>query len=314
VQGGDMLAANNIFETGSDELKKYYAKYLVRQEGSRFVELVNGVDKNIKEWMLRILLVYADQPLINEVFRALKPSNDLLNRVAYSAELACMPQRFSYFLGKITSGEEQDWIVMNGVRALVDYNKTECLNPLLTALDKGTFMNPELENVAIRCAFWASSFYQNGRALFVKRFFDYPAVSAVRYSSALYNSYWNRHQDTSLFYWLLKNADYQDLQAAKDKEYFTGQQLEFQNAVDKALRGVGPDPRPRITLKRIETIEALKDVLSDDVLNIVDGYIEWHVVDPDMRFGMIHQKRNALLRKTLAKYIPQNSITIIVDY
>ena len=48
--------------------------------------------------MLQVLLVHADQPLIDEVFGALKPSNCLLRDVADSADLACMPQRFTYLL------------------------------------------------------------------------------------------------------------------------------------------------------------------------------------------------------------------------
>ena len=132
--------------------------------------------------MLQVLLVHADQPLIDEVFGALKPSNDLLRDVAVSADLACMPQRFTYLLKKIDDKEEQEEAVENGVDALVDENKTECLDPLLTALNEGTFLNQDLENVAIRKAFWTASLYQDDRTLLAKRFFDHPAISAKDYS------------------------------------------------------------------------------------------------------------------------------------
>ena len=63
--------------------------------------------------------MHADQPLIDEVFDELKPSNDLLRDVASSADLACVPQRFTYLLGKIDDKEEQEQAVEYGVHALV---------------------------------------------------------------------------------------------------------------------------------------------------------------------------------------------------
>ena len=61
-----------------------------------------------------------------------------------------MPQRFTYLLKKIDNKEDQEEAVNNGVNALFDENKTECLDPLLSALNEGTFLNEDLENIAIR--------------------------------------------------------------------------------------------------------------------------------------------------------------------
>ena len=171
--------------------------------------------------MLQVLLVHADQPLIDKVFGALKPSNDLLRSVADSADLACMPQRFTYLLKKIDDKEEQEWAVEYGVNALFDENKTECLDPLLTALSEGTFLSKDLENIAIRKAFRKASFYQDDRTLLAKRFFDHPAISAKDYSNALYNSYDYGGKTKELFHWLLARADRQDLETVKkDKRLF----------------------------------------------------------------------------------------------
>ena len=52
--------------------------------------------------------MHADQPLLDEVFGALKPDNDLLKGVAYSTYLACMPQRFTYLLRKNHDKEDQE--------------------------------------------------------------------------------------------------------------------------------------------------------------------------------------------------------------
>ena len=59
---------------------------------SRLVELINGAsDIYIKSWMLQVLLMYAEQPLIDEVFDALKPSNRFLKDLqAVQTWLACL--------------------------------------------------------------------------------------------------------------------------------------------------------------------------------------------------------------------------------
>ena len=110
--------------------------------------------------MLQVILVHADQQLIDKVFGMVKPSNNLLRDVAASADLACIPQRFTYLLNKIDDKEDQERAVEYGVFALFSENKTECLDPLLTALNEGTFLSKDLENIAIRKAFWAASHLQ----------------------------------------------------------------------------------------------------------------------------------------------------------
>ena len=67
--------------------------------------------------------------------------------------------------------------------------RTECLDPLLTALNEGTFLSEDLENIAIRDAFCEATHYDDGREFFAKRYFDHPAISAKNYSDALYDSY-----------------------------------------------------------------------------------------------------------------------------
>ena len=57
-----------------------------------------------------------------------------------SADLACMPQRFTYLLEKIDNKKDQEKAVRNGVDALFRKSKTECLDPLLSALNEGTFL------------------------------------------------------------------------------------------------------------------------------------------------------------------------------
>ena len=135
VKMSDMDAARNVFRAGSDELKKYCAKHLISLGSSRVVELINVISYGTKQWMLRVLLVHAGQPLIDKVFAALKPPSKILPSLAYSAELTCIPQIFTYILGKITGKHtHQEFAVKLGVRALFDRHKTECFDSLLNAL------------------------------------------------------------------------------------------------------------------------------------------------------------------------------------
>jgi hypothetical protein len=158
MQKGDMKTAWRVFYSDNNEQREYCARHLVSLESDKLVELINSTnDIAIKKWMLRIILIHAEQSLIDKVFGALKPSNDLLKNVARSADLVCMPKGFAYLLNKIDNNSDQEGAVEKGVWALFYGNKTECLDPLLHALEEGTFLNKDLEDIAIRKAFMSAS-------------------------------------------------------------------------------------------------------------------------------------------------------------
>ena len=175
VQRGQLEAAKRVFDCGNNELKKYCAKHLISLDISRLVELIHRTsDYYIKQWVLRVFLVNADQPLLDKVFGEINLPTYLLIPVAFNTDLACMPRRFIYLLGKINDKQKVEKAVEAGVRVLFSTNRIECLDPLLNALDGEAFPNRGLENVAIRGAFRIAFGYSDGRALFVKRFLDHP--------------------------------------------------------------------------------------------------------------------------------------------
>lgn len=274
VQDNDMSNARNIFDAGGDELKKYCVKHLVGLESSKLVELMQGSHDSNKKWVLQILSVHADQPLIDAVFKGIEPSNDLLRDVARSADLACLPQRFTYLLEKIGSKKGQEGAVERGAYALVYENKTECLDPLLIAFREGKFPNKDLENVAIRKVFLEASRYKDDRIIAAKRFFDHPAISAMDYSSALYNSYQNGGQDKKLFCWLLERADNQDLKTVKSGMRFSDMEPEVQQAVNDREKVVGTETRHEMGRReRIALMKgALENIIPKDLLNLISGY------------------------------------------
>ena len=270
LQSGNMMVAHEMFKAGCDELTDYYTKYLVSLEGSKLIELTSGVGDNM--WILQIILVHARRPIIDRVLGALNASNESLREVARSADLACSPLRFVYFLGRIDDKENQVGAVENGIRALVDGNKTECLDPLLTALGKGTFLSADLDDVAICQAFISASDFHD-RIFLANRFFDYPIVTANEYSRALYNSYHHGGKTKQLFHWLLENADKQDLEIIKNNAGFYRGAFEFQEAVNKTA-GVKSRHEPRRQKRVAAAKEALDIAIQNDPFSIIAGYIE----------------------------------------
>lgn len=269
VQSGNMSTAKNVFHGGNDKLKDYCGKHLARLRSPRLVKLINTSEKGVRAWMLKLLLVHADQPLADEIFGKLNFSNAFWRDVASSADLACMPQKYGDLLGKITDRGEQEEAVKNGVHALFQNNETKCFDPLLPALKNGTFLNAHLESVAIRKAFVTASTYPDDRTLIAKRFFNHPAISTEDYSIALYNSYKWGDQAKELFYWLLARADRQDLVAVKDYHAFSGFQFKFRNAVNQALRVVDSKVSPR---RNAFIKDALESYIPMVLLGVVHGY------------------------------------------
>ena len=104
VQTSDMKAARKAFKSGDDLHMTYCAKHLIDLRKSRLIELIKGAsNEDIKAWMLQVLLVHADRQLINEVLGALNLSDNVLYRVAYSTELACIPRKFTHFLEELVT-------------------------------------------------------------------------------------------------------------------------------------------------------------------------------------------------------------------
>jgi hypothetical protein len=277
VQGGDAFTAIKVFHGGNNELKRHCAMYLISLGSSELVDMIYNAHALIRIGLLQVLLVYASQQLLDEIFDALEFPNNILSDVANNEELACTSQRFTYLLGKIPDKGEQEVAVENGVVILFAKNKAEYFDPLISALNEGTFLSKDLENVAIRYAFERAPLYQDDRIVHAKRFFDHPVISTKDYSGALYSSYNNGNKTKELFYWLLANADRQDLEAVKKNDMFSTWKSEFQDAVNHALQVVGSERRPGITRRRRVALmkEALIDGVPSALLDLIGEYIEW---------------------------------------
>ena len=104
--------------------RKYSVKHLTSLESHKLVELFNDAEY-VYPWLLQVPLIHVDQErFIGRVFEVLKLSNDIMSSIAYSAELACMSQRFAHLQGKIPDKDYQEWAVKLGVSILV-YKKQD---------------------------------------------------------------------------------------------------------------------------------------------------------------------------------------------
>ena len=111
VQRSDMGTALTIFNSGTDELKQYCGECLVGKEKNTLLNLINIAHVDYKPWLLQLVLVHAGELLIDEVFSAVEPSNDIMRCIAESVDVVCIPQKFTYFLNKIGTKVEQVYAV-----------------------------------------------------------------------------------------------------------------------------------------------------------------------------------------------------------
>lgn len=174
VRGGDMITAVKIFNDSNYALIDYCVEHLIILRRSELVvELINNTRKGIELEALRTFVVHANRPFIDEVLDKTNIPDRLLSGVAYNADLVCMPEKLTYFLGKITDEKDQEEAVENGVKALFVGDKTYCFDPLLFALEGKTFLSLKLGKIAIRTAFWAAIYYDKDSNVWVKSLFDH---------------------------------------------------------------------------------------------------------------------------------------------
>jgi len=279
VKKGDAEAARDIFHTGNEKQKEYCGKYLISLGSHGLVKLINGAIDYIKSWMLNMALVYADQALFDEVSAETKPTYYILREAASSADLACKTDKFLYLLGKITDKGRQEQAVRLGVEALFHANKPEYLDPLLFALQNEPSLDPNLTNAAIQQAFWSASDCTDDRTLYVKCFFDHPAVSAEDYSLALRYSYRSEDPKHELFHWLLTSADGQDLEKVRSDVSFSRRPPEFRAVVNYALYAVIPGARIgcRHRVRFVILADAINEHVPTVILGLIAAYFDWQL-------------------------------------
>ena len=247
--GDNIENAYNIYRRGDEELKKHCAEHLISLGSPRLTRRINHAkEEYFKRWLLEVPLVHADQTFLNELFKELNPSDDLLLGVAYSPDLACRPPRFSYLLNKVSL---QGLAVRNAVFGLFLEKKSECFDALLSELKKNNdiFVYKYLEKIAIRTAFKEASYRWDDKIEFIKRYFNHPAISIEDYSDALYDSYGRHGGGDSIFDQLLAGANSQVLKMVQNDGRFSKHEG-FKKAINGRLKEIDSGPESEIARRK----------------------------------------------------------------
>lgn len=180
--------------------------------------------------------------------------SDLIN-AASEPGLACQPQKYIALLDKITTSKGQESAVEVGVRELFTEERTNCINPLLSALRSKEFLSERLEDIAIQTTFKSGAKTRN--VLMVKTFYAHPAITPEVYADVLLvPGMLNLLDPFSVR--LLRAADRDDLQVVRDK--YGGESSYFRRVIKEAFATAEPGGT---RLTNLERAKLAKKIFSD---------------------------------------------------
>lgn len=271
VSAGIEYAAVDVYNDCNPELGVYCIKYCIKNERSNLlIRLFQSNTHKDKTWPLKTLLLYANMYLLSMIFRKIVFPKWILTQVAGDEDVVCIPEMHTFLLENNTDQAGRASAIIDGITVLFRKRKTEHLYPLLSALERATFLSQNLKDIAIHTTFWEGSCHDKDTEVWAQRFFNHFAITAAKYSDALYLTYGK--SDQGLFNWLLKNADHKDLQQVIADERFLKMGTEFCGAVNLAKSKVGLDTRHAILLrKNLDAI--LVTFLSEHLTNIFSKLI-----------------------------------------
>ena len=157
--------------------------------------------------------------------------------------MICSPDALINLLGKIRRQEDREQVINKGTASLFEKSRTECLAPLLDALERTESLKC-LRDVAVRSRFKEESGRDN--MLIVQDLYDDPAITPECYAQVLDNLESTSNHDT--FYFLLKNADQGDLHELRKRTYHANKHrsFDFGMLVDRRRRPqIFDDVKPR---------------------------------------------------------------------
>lgn len=196
---------------------------------------------------------------------------------ASQPEILCTPEKFIDILSKITTPKDQKSAVGVGIWNLFYTKLTDCINPLLAALEKEKLLNEHLMDITIQEIFKQAlpRFYDGTWA---KRYYDHPAITPEVYAYALICS--GRHElQAPGFQWLLTTADHEDLLAVQKSDDYRRAYFRFRHLIEKAVSKVKPgisrldDPIRRVKIAE-RTLDKIPHVrMSKEIVDIIGAYV-----------------------------------------
>lgn len=220
------------------------------------VEFIEKTDQ-VNGFTLIALYENGKRELTREVFKKVNFTDDDMIFAMSSNTITCSPEDFLRLLGKMRTGENQEAAVKKGIGSLFDGKRTDCIDPLLNALEGKRFLSNRIREIVIRTAFKEGAESRSG-AIWAKYLHDSPEITTKVYSKGLIHSGRKSTKDPS-FRWLLDHADYSDLMKVIYSDGFPDEHHRFRDTITGALSTTKPrGTRLDIISKKIEI---LKDVL-----------------------------------------------------
>jgi hypothetical protein len=200
--------------------------------------------------------------------------DNLVELTCYRPELATNHDKFFKVMRMINAPKDHEWAVKIGVEKLFDAKKHDSVIPLISALEKKTFNGRNLTGVAIQRAFYEGA--EKGIKYFVEEFYDHPAVISGWYAAGLAGSW--EHKSSTMFPFLLAQADQDDLEKSKNNNKYENDQ-EFRSAIDSAFSNAKPAGTrrergsARHAMKILSNIQGLELLREKEIGGTIAAYL-----------------------------------------
>lgn len=267
--------------------------YAIETKPSGFIiNFINQTNQS-KAYTLAALYRKGSKAVIEEVLKEIDFSQKDLVAAASEHELMCIPGQFTSLFSKITTSKDQEYVIEEGIRWLFINERTDCIVPLLTALDDKSFQSKHLKNIAIQKIFKKGAEYR--KEVWTRSFFDHPAITSTVYAIGLITTGRAGIQNT-VFHSLLTKADKDDLRAVQRSDNYSSLRSEFRTAIETAIfkanfggtRLSAPVKRAEIARETIGEIIGTPTPTSARIYDIIGAYVteygdmdeEWEFCEP----------------------------------
>ena len=186
-------------------------------------------------------------------------------------ELVCSPGKFLELIKGITTLRGQAAAVVDGVRGMFFYKRTDCIDPLLDVLEG----HGSLKDVAIEMVFVEGASRHN--ETWMRGFYNHPAITPAIYFNATF-SYLRSDVRNPVFKWLLATAGQDDLQAMQVTIKSRGlkdRYPDFVHAVEQTISSAKPGKSRSspIGQRAKTTIEAVSDLVPQVLAILISSYV-----------------------------------------
>lgn len=191
----------------------------------------------IKSYTLTALYNGGSMTTIKAVLKQIVFSQDDLIVAASNSQLMCSPEKYVDLLKRIEAKEAQTSVVVKGIEGLFDKENTDCILPLLAAMEGEAFRNEDLIEIAVQKTFREGVLYCS--EVGTKDCYNHPAITAEVYASGLIES-GRCGVDSPVFEWLLEHADEDDLAEVVVRRGYPKLGTHFRVAIEEAMSKASP--------------------------------------------------------------------------